>query len=422
MAKEAQEPLSEDVQEIIERMPPWIVRYGLTLLLAILLMILGFAWFIKYPDVIKADITITTSPPPIDLVSRAEGTLQLFAAETVSVEKGEVIACIQSNVELNDVLELEKMLDESSFTEKSFSKNTFAHLGFLQPYYNELATAVTELALFEANDNIENQITRITQEEASTKNLIYILQQQVALSLEEIKLTREKMNMDSILFAQQVITKIDYNVTRAQYLGQWKAIKSIETTIINNQVQLRQLNDRLGELHAEKTEKLNLLKLRVKSAKQVLLGQILEWRKNYLLVSPIDGRLAYLQFLENDVFIAPNTALFSIIPDKGKIYGQAQLPLSRSGKVRTGQSVNIRLENYPFEQYGILRGSIASIAMLPSEDLYMVRVTLPQGLRTTYSQVLPFTQQLRGETEIITDDLRLLERFFFQFKRLLKSN
>lgn len=421
MDNKKREPLSEDVQEIIERIPSWIVRYGLTLLLAILLMILCLTWFIKYPDVIKATIVITTSPPPIDLISRTEGTLQLFTSENASVEKGEIIACIRSNVELNDVLELEKTLDESSFEEKSFSRNTFPHLGLLQPYYNELAAAITDLVLFESNDNIKNQITRITQEMTSTDNLIRILQQQVALSLEEIKLTREKLIMDSILFSQQVITKIDYNVIRAQYLAQWKVLKNIETSVINNQVQLRQLEGRLTELHTEKTEKHNLLKLRVKSARQELLGQILEWRKNYLLVSPINGRLAYLRFLENDVFIGPNTALFSIIPDQGKIYGQAQLPISRSGKVRTGQSVNIRLENYPFEEYGILKGRVESIAILPSEGQYMLKVALPQGLKTSFNDDLPYAQHLRGETEVITEDLRLLERFFYQFRKLLKS-
>ena len=422
MAKEAQEPLSEDVQEIIERMPHWIVRYGLTLLLAILLMILALSWFIKYPDIIKAEITITTSPPPIDLVSRADGTLQLFVNENSTVEKGQIIACLTSNVALKDVIALENYLNRHSSPQTTIPQSNFEHLGNLQPFYNEFATAVEELALFEANDIIENQIIRITQEVASIESLILNLRQQVALSLAESNLIKEKLNMDSILFLQQVVTKVDYNITKSQYLGHLKVIKNIETSIINNQVQLRQLESRLSELNMEKTERGNLLNLRVKASRQDLLAQIVEWKKNYLFVSPTTGKLAYLQFLENDVFVRSNTALFSVIPEQGQIYGQGQLPISRSGKVSIGQSVNIRLENYPFEQYGILRGKIESIAMLPNEDLYMVRVSLPQGLTTSYRQALPFTQQLRGETEIITDDLRLLERFFFQFKRLLKSN
>lgn len=421
MENKKQEPLSEDVQEIIERMPHWIIRYGLTLLLAIMLMILCLTWFIKYPDVINATITITTSPPPIDLISRAEGTLQLFVDENTPVEKGMIVACIQSNVDLTDVLALEKSINDSSFTEKTFLEKRFAHLGVLQPYYNELAAAVTELLLFESNDNIENQIARIQREMVSLNNLIHNLQQQVTLSLEDTKLTREKLDMDSALFSQQVITKLDYNSTRSQYLTQMKAIKNIETTIINNQVQLGQLNNRITELLTEKLERGNLLKLSVNSARQALISQIMDWRKNYLLVSPTAGKLAYLRFLENDAFIDPGTALFSVIPDQGKIYGQAQLPISRSGKVKAGQPVNIRLENYPFEQYGMLKGRVESIAIMPNEDTYMVRVALPEGLRTTYNQSLPLTQHLSGETEIITEDLRLLERFFYQFRKLVKS-
>jgi hypothetical protein len=46
---------------------------------------------------------------------------------------------------------------------------------------------------------------------------------------------------------------------------------------------------------------------------------------------------------------------------------------------------------------------------------------LPQGMISTHNKLLSFRPQLQGETEIITEDLRLLERVFYQFRKLIAT-
>ena len=43
----------------------------------------------------------------------------------------------------------------------------------------------------------------------------------------------------------------------------------------------------------------------------------------------------------------------------------------------------------------------------------LVTIELPAQLITSQNKTINFTQQLTGTTEIITEDLRSLERFFF---------
>jgi len=111
--------------------------------------------------------------------------------------------------------------------------------------------------------------------------------------------------------------------------------------------------------------------------------------------------------------------LFSIIPGKGILIARAELPVQGSGKVKAGQQVNIRLANYPYEQFGLLRGTVQSVSEIPNEAKYFVNIELPPSLITSQKKVIPFKQQLSGTTEIITEDLRLLERFFYEFRRLI---
>ncbi|PSL48030.1 hypothetical protein CLV51_102890 [Chitinophaga niastensis] len=54
-----EEVRSEEVQEIMGKMPPWIVRSGITLIGILVLCAFGSAWFFRYPEVVPANVVIT---------------------------------------------------------------------------------------------------------------------------------------------------------------------------------------------------------------------------------------------------------------------------------------------------------------------------------------------------------------------------
>ena len=65
-----------------------------------------------------------------------------------------------------------------------------------------------------------------------------------------------------------------------------------------------------------------------------------------------------------------------------------------------------------------------SISSIPVDNNYVLIVELPEGLKTNYNINLKFSQEMQGTADIITDDVRLLERlikpmkssFSFDFK------
>ena len=83
--------------------------------------------------------------------------------------------------------------------------------------------------------------------------------------------------------------------------------------------------------------------------------------------------------------------------------------------------MNIRLESYPDTEFGTLTGKVISISLIPdSEGFYLIDVSLPKKLITSYHKEIEFKQEMRGIAEIVTEDLRLIERFFYQFKKILQ--
>ena len=92
-----------------------------------------------------------------------------------------------------------------------------------------------------------------------------------------------------------------------------------------------------------------------------------------------------------------------------------------SGKIKKGQKVQIKLLNYPSDEFGELNGAVKSISLIPNEEgNYLVDVELPQNLKTTYDKTIPFRQEMKGAADIVTEDLRLIERFFYQLKNIIK--
>jgi HlyD family secretion protein len=112
----------------------------------------------------------------------------------------------------------------------------------------------------------------------------------------------------------------------------------------------------------------------------------------------------------------------TVVPGEGDApAGRALLPLRRSGKVREGQRVIIRFTNFPDQEFGIVNGVVESVSLVPAEDNYLVEIALPDGLTTSYRKTLPTGHEMKASAEIVTEELRLIERFFMPLKRIWKE-
>ena len=111
--------------------------------------------------------------------------------------------------------------------------------------------------------------------------------------------------------------------------------------------------------------------------------------------------------------------MFTIVPRVAdNLTVKVKLPSQRSGKVKPGQRANVRFVNYPDNEFGMVKGVVESVSPVPSEGIYTVYIGLPDGLTTTYKKTLPFSQAMQAQIDIITDDMRLLERIVLPLKKI----
>jgi len=75
--------------------------------------------------------------------------------------------------------------------------------------------------------------------------------------------------------------------------------------------------------------------------------------------------------------------------------------------------VLLKFQAYPFEQFGNVTGKIEFIHQTVSDSGYLVKVGLPKGLSTNQSKTLLYRNGLLAQADIITQDMRLLEHFYY---------
>lgn len=97
------------------------------------------------------------------------------------------------------------------------------------------------------------------------------------------------------------------------------------------------------------------------------------------------------------------------------------LPIAQAGKVKLGLITNIRIDAFPYQQYGILKGEVSNIALVPQKEDYQLDIKLQNGMNTSYGKTLNFRQEMQGSANIITEDRRVIERVLDRFRDLLRN-
>ncbi|AZI54744.1 HlyD family efflux transporter periplasmic adaptor subunit [Epilithonimonas vandammei] len=413
---------SDFSKEILEKTPSWIITWGNSVFFIFIVILLIITWLIKYPDIVSTQVDVTSDNPPVFLVSRTNGKLsELNISDGDMVIKDKWLAVIENSANTQDVKTLDSILNRSN--ELSFRILTAGlKLGEIQPYYNELSKNLNKIKYFytynpqvagiSSNKNRINKVKNIQGD--------YNRQKEIARKEYEVK-TRE-LNRNKSLYEQGVISKNEFEKSQIELLQTENKYKSYNSNISNLESDKSSIERENVDLTLQRENQKIELSTDVENTSQELKAQILAWKNKYLIQSPINGKINFFDVWQKDQYVKNEQTLFSIVPvvNKGKYFARAKMPIDRAGKVKIGQRVNIKLLNYPFEEYGILEGKVNKITNVTNENVYYVIIQLNNGLVTNYHKKIS-PNNLTGQAEIITEDITLLQRFIYTLIRNIKQ-
>ncbi|KUJ63173.1 hemolysin D [Flavobacteriaceae bacterium CRH] len=419
---------SEEVQDILTKVPHWMIRWGTVLIFVIIFMLFFVSWFIKYPDVVNTEIIITTNIPPEKIVSKTSGRIEAILVKNKSIiEKNTTLAIIENTANYKDVFVLKNIVESYNINNSTkdfpFAVLRNSQLGEIESAY---AVFQKDYQAHELNKNlqpfeVENRAQ--SSENIQIKERLEILQDQKAINESELQLQKNEVARFETLFNKGIVSTQEMEAKKLTYLQAQKNYKSLLSSISQLRSSLIDNKKSSQSSHINSTkEEVNLGRNMAQSFYQ-LKKVIKDWELNYTLKSSVSGVVTFLQVWTENQTINSGDNVFSIIPDaKNGFVGKVKAPALNSGKIKVGQKVNIRLSNFPDREFGVLYGTIQNISLIPDKDgNLLLDVALTNGLRTSYKKQIIFQQEMKGSAEIVTEDLRLIERILYQFKNIFEQ-
>lgn len=305
---------SEEVQEVMSHIPPAILRYGISVLSTIVILLLAGSAFFRYPDKVEAELTLTTQSPPAYIIAGNSGRIErLYVANKQDVHTNDLLGVISNTANTEDMLYLREKL-------------------------------------------------RVWKNSGSRIELI-----------------------GDLLF------------NRLPELG------SVQTAYAACRLAWDNYLQHMQESRIYETELMNAI--------ASLSVSLAEWEKNYLMTSPVSGQVAFMQLWKPNQHIETGETVFVIIPhDAIAPIGKALLPMESIGKVKVGQRAIIRLPAFSEQEFGFVEGRVSSISPVPDADgNYILEITLPCEMRTTYGETLPLIKEIKGNVSVVTKERSLLD-------------
>ncbi len=215
--------------------------------------------------------------------------------------------------------------------------------------------------LLTINQNILNKFAPLAQ--AGAISQIQYLKQQQDVSTKQaevIRLTKEKQRLQ-LAFAgsnEKVrnTTAVSKEDTFAKITVNDKSIAEIDSqlskVILENQKRIYDINSQIGEIDSKLT-------------------QTKETLKYQKINSPLEGTIFELKAKSSGFVANSSEPILKIVP-KDNLIAKVYITNRDIGFVKEGQKVDVRIDSFPFQEYGDIKGELIDIGSdaLPPDQVY----------------------------------------------------
>ena len=411
----------------------------MTVIAGIFALIIIGCCIIRYPQTLTSSITLTSENPPSDLAARYDGLLDtVCVVNGQKVSGGDLVALLSTPADYGDIMAVRDLLDSLSSRERDALPDAVSspslyenyRLGDLQSSWSELVRSCSAYLNWSEIDQSGHQKRLVEEQIGKNREYYDDLLAQKAVLEQDMRYELAGLERDSLLMARGAVSRAEYEATLKNWTSKKGSLASFEATLTSTQLSILQLRQQLTELEIQRqNEETEHLRGIMQQASQMK-AQVAQWLEQYAVISPADGTVSLQKVWSRGQHVMVGDVIASIVPDNGdRVIGRLQVPSSGFGKVEEGQRVNVRLNGFPYMEFGVLKGVVESIPAVPqtvttaegNSIVYTVEVSFPDSLVTTYGKELPMVQQMDGTAEIITRDRRLIGQFIDPVLSLFKN-
>ena len=405
--------------EIIGKPPNKITRIGISFIFIFLIIVLVFAWIIDYSDTISARIVVNSSNPTVIVQAEHYGVInKVFKKNGSLVNKDDNIVTFMSGTNLDTVNSLLDYLVSNTLLTTVLVPFQTNALGDLREDFQSLFGLIEKYQAASDKSMIKLKNEKLTTTNDSLNKQLIDLRKQKKLFLKKLKIQKNEFSRSIELSKKKLISNTKLDNTKSNYIDSQISlnqldleISKIESTLLNNstQIDLINLENKNTQQHLGKE---------IESRKNILIDKIYAWKRKNTIKTPISGQISFTNSIQPYQNITQNQEMFSITPFANNLIGKLKIPENGSGKIFKGQSVRIKLDSFPYNEFGVINGRIISKSKSVLDASIYIEVeilnydSIKKNIITSYNQEVVYIPNMQGQAEIITNKKSVLARIF----------
>lgn len=418
---------TEEFREIAKRVPDnytSIIICGLVGFVGILILL---SIIIKVPETVVAEVRVTSTQPPTVLKALSNGKVKLLINRfPKACKQGEYLAVIENAADYNHVSRLKQILNKINILDEHQNDSILTYqplfLGDIETSFYDFREALHKYKLLKSNTNdYMHQMSLLQQNIGSNTETLINQKKTLQLNLQFNGIKEKQYLTDSLLYGKSAILEREMDNSYINLLTSQQQVASTNSSIQNTEQSIIQSRIKIMHLKEEYTNSIEEAKLQLSKTYHNLLSNIRNWEKTFTFVAPQDGMVELANILFDATYITVGEPIFNIVYPKNSYYGIAVLPADGAGDVAVGESVNLKMDLYPYQEYGALEGTVSSISLNSIEKNYLVYIDIPNGLISTTKKELAFAETMYGTAEIITEKKRLIAKIFRKVFQLFNT-
>lgn len=410
---------SEELEEVLGRMPGWPVRWGSVILFSLVIGLFAFSWTVRSPRTSEGKAILLGRGEPIHLSADLNGVIgKKWKKDGESVEAGEKLLFLSSERRLEAVEEGKEVLEDRIEALKRKQEplplppSKKLHVEKLQTAFEKAKRALMDHRA-SLSQEVEKKTHRLEERLGSLRELLRTSKKQEKAARKELERIKKDHRIDKKLSKKKVLSpkalrSIEQRLFREkqEFQEAKRGRQQVRLRILELQQEKKELNRKIEE-ERSKTRKKALL------AAEAFLARARTWKEERTLHAPSNGELTEIPSLVKGKRVEKGERLLAVIPGKKKDFARAFIPEKGMGGVKKGKEVRLRLHGYPSEKYGVLKGKVTQCSKLPIDGKYRIRIALTNGLISSYGIRLKPGIRNAATAEFVTHKQRLLERILF---------
>jgi HlyD family secretion protein len=413
------------VQDLLAAAPGWMIRWGGTVVLAIILGLLVLAWIIRYPDIVTGQALLTTPQEPAYVYAKTGGNIRrLYVRDNQLVREGQLLAEVSSTVQKPQIDVLHQQLRRvEAFLARPAGTLSLSvgpeSFGDVQASYNRLVEYVNNLNQLHTS-YYASTVARLEHNLRKYSELDVIYHQKLLIARRELTNAELRQAAQRRLFEEKAIAQLDLLEKESLYNQKRNEVESMRQAIVQNQLALTEQRKQLAELQFNQREAIRKLRASIRFEAKVIEAYIHNWRLSNAVTAPARGKVVFLEQFSEGFYAKTDKPFLAIVPADHRIIAKVKVPSARYGKIAAGQKVRLTIDNYPYQEYGFVFGRVRRKSYIPVEKNYELLVELPPNMRTSYGRSIEYKPSMTATADVIVEDQRLLEKLFYSIRQLLR--